>query len=58
MAVSREATSDRWHLSVLLRESQVGERTLEELTDVVREAWLSRASPSGATAWLRAHTTG
>jgi len=46
------------HLSVLLRASQIGELTLAELTDVVQEAWLSRASPSRATAWLRAHTTG
>ena len=44
------------HLSVLLRESQIGELTLEELTEVVQAAWLSRASPARASAWLRTHT--
>ena len=46
------------HLSVLLRESQIGELTLAELAEAVQEAWLSRASPTRAAAWLRAHTTG
>ncbi len=46
------------HLSVLLRESQIGELTLAELTEAVQEAWLARASPSRAAAWLRAHATG
>jgi hypothetical protein len=46
------------HLSVLLRESQIGGLNLAELTDVVEEAWLSRASPTRAAAWLRAHVTG
>jgi len=40
------------HLSVLLRASRVGELTLGELTEVVQEAWLSRASPARAAAWL------
>src|SRR5579864_4698834 len=40
------------HLSVLLRESRIGELTLAELTDVVQEAWLSRASPARAATWL------
>jgi hypothetical protein len=43
------------HLSVLLRASRVGELTLRELTEVVREAWLSRASRARGTAWLSAH---
>src|ERR1700680_3560581 len=46
------------HLSVLLRESRIGELTLAELTEVVRDAWLSRASPTRAAAWLRAHPAG
>ncbi len=45
------------HSSVLLRASRVGELTLQELTEVVQDAWLSRASPTRATAWLRAHHT-
>src|SRR6266498_5783131 len=32
------------HLSVLLRASRIGEITAKELTEVVQEAWLSRAS--------------
>lgn len=46
------------HLSVLLRERRIGELTLAVLTDVVAEAWLSRASPARTTAWLRAHRAG
>jgi hypothetical protein len=46
------------HLSVLLRESRIGELTLAELTEVVQDAWLSRASPTRAAAWLRAHPAG
>jgi hypothetical protein len=42
------------HLSVLVRASRVGELTLQELTEVVQDAWLSRASPSRAAAWLGA----
>jgi hypothetical protein len=42
------------HLSVLLRASRIGELTLRELTEVVQDAWLSRASPARGAAWLRA----
>jgi hypothetical protein len=42
------------HLSVLLRASRVGELTFRELTEVVQDAWLSRASHARAAAWLRA----
>ena len=42
------------HPSVLVRASRVGELTLTELTEVVQDAWLSRASPSRAKAWLAA----
>ena len=40
------------HPSVLLRGSRVGELTLQELTELVQDAWLSRASPRRAAAWL------
>jgi hypothetical protein len=42
------------HLSVLLRASRAGELTLPELTEVVQEAWLCRASRARAAAWLSA----
>jgi len=42
------------HLSVLVRGSRIGELTLAELTEVIQDAWLSRASPKRAEAWLRA----
>ncbi|MFJ4650733.1 hypothetical protein ACIP5Y_05570 [Nocardia sp. NPDC088792] len=40
------------HLSVLLRTSRVGELTIQELAEVVQDAWLSRASPTRARKWL------
>jgi len=42
------------HPSVLIRASRLGEITLQELTEVVQDAWLSRASAARATAWLKA----
>ncbi len=42
------------HLSVLLRASRVGELTVTELAEVIQDAWLSRASPARAAAWLAA----
>jgi len=45
------------HLSVLVRGSLIGELTLQELTEVVQDAWLSRASPRRAAAWLSANHT-
>jgi hypothetical protein len=41
------------HLSVLLRASRIGELTYDELAELVQDAWLSRASPARAAAWLR-----
>ena len=41
------------HLSVLLRASRVGELSHQELAELVQDAWLSRASPTRAEAWLR-----
>jgi hypothetical protein len=44
------------HPSVLVRASRLGELTVTELTEVVQDAWLCRASPTRATAWLSART--
>src|SRR5260370_32727402 len=41
------------HPSVLVRESQLGELTVQELTEVIQDAWLSRASPARAAASLK-----
>ena len=43
------------HPSVLVRASRIGELTLQELTEVIQDAWLSRASRARAAAWLNAH---
>ena len=43
------------HSSVLLRASRIGELTVQELAEVVQDAWLSRASARRAAAWLSAH---
>src|SRR5215831_1668660 len=43
------------HPSVLLRASRVGELTLQELTEVIQDAWLCQASSRRAAAWLSAH---
>ena len=40
------------HMSVLLRASQIGQLSLAELTEVIEDAWLSRASRARAAAWL------
>jgi hypothetical protein len=37
---------------VLIRASRIGELTLTELAEVVQDAWLTRASPARAAAWL------
>jgi hypothetical protein len=42
------------HPSVLVRGSQVGELTVQELAEVIQDAWLSQASPARAAAWLSA----
>jgi hypothetical protein len=43
------------HLSVLIRGSRIGELTLQELTEVVQDAWLCRASARRAATWLSSH---
>ncbi|HAM01156.1 MAG TPA: hypothetical protein DCQ30_02850 [Acidimicrobiaceae bacterium] len=42
------------HPSVLLRAKDLGKMSREELAEIVQDAWLSRASPTRARAWLRA----
>ena len=44
------------HPSVLVRGSRIGELTRQELTEVIQDAWLSRASSARAAAWLKAHS--
>jgi hypothetical protein len=43
------------HPSVLVRGARIGELTVQELAEVVQDAWLSRASAARAAAWLGAH---
>ncbi|WP_197376458.1 hypothetical protein [Mycolicibacterium baixiangningiae] len=47
-------TSDRFdgHLSVLARGTQIGQIGLDELTELIQDAWLSRASTRRAERWL------
>jgi hypothetical protein len=40
------------HPSVLIRASRLGELTAAELAEVIQDAWLARASPTRAAAWL------
>lgn len=40
------------HPSVLVRASRLGEITLEELKEIVQDAWLAQASRRRAAAWL------
>jgi hypothetical protein len=44
------------HPSVLVRASRLGELTIAELTEVIQDAWLARASPTRAAAYLTAKT--
>jgi hypothetical protein len=41
------------HPSVLVRAGRLGEIGRAELAEIVEEAWLARASPARARAWLR-----
>lgn len=43
------------HPSVLVRGSRIGELSFTELSEVVQDAWLSRASRKRAADWLAAH---
>jgi hypothetical protein len=40
------------HLSVLVRAGRLGELSRQELSEVIQDAWLSRASNRRATTWL------
>ena len=42
------------HLSVLVRASQLGALPVQELAELIQDAWLARASPRRAAAWLSA----
>lgn len=44
------------HPSVLLRGSRIGEIDVDELTELIQDAWLSRASRRRAETWLAAHS--
>ena len=46
------------HPSVLLRGSRVGELSVDELREVVQDAWLARAGKRARAAWLAEHLTG
>ena len=46
------------HPSVLVRGSRIGELTVQELAEVISDAWLARASPARSAAWLHAHPGG
>ena len=41
------------HPSVLVRASQLGEVSRQELAEIIQDAWLSRASNRRATTWLK-----
>ena len=43
------------HPSVLLRASRVGELSLNELAELVQEAWMCRASARRVAVWLAEH---
>ncbi|NUS00051.1 MAG: hypothetical protein HOV67_32930 [Kribbellaceae bacterium] len=43
------------HPSVLIRARDLGALTRQELTEIIQDAWLSRASTRRATIWLREH---
>jgi hypothetical protein len=41
------------HPSVLIRAAHLGQLSYAELAEVIQDAWLSRASATRATTWLR-----
>jgi hypothetical protein len=43
------------HPSVLVRASHLGSVSKQELTEIIQDAWLSRASTRRATTWLEEH---
>ena len=45
------------HPSVLMRGSRIGEIDVDELTELVQDAWLSRASSRRGETWLAEQLT-
>lgn len=45
----------RGHPSVLVRASRLGELSVDELAEVIQDAWLAQASPTRAKRWLAEH---
>jgi hypothetical protein len=45
------------HPSVLIRASRLAEISTTELTELIQDAWLSRASTKRAAAWLADHSS-
>ncbi|MEA2826834.1 MAG: hypothetical protein QOG43_1273 [Actinomycetota bacterium] len=45
------------HLSVLVRASRINQLSLQELAEIIEEAWLSRASSRRGEAWLKSRTS-
>src|SRR5689334_2426896 len=43
------------HPSVLVRASRIGELSRLELTEIIQDAWLARASKRRAATWLKEH---
>ncbi len=41
------------HRSVLVQASRIGELTLQDLTEVIQDAWLAQASARRRTAWTK-----
>jgi len=41
------------HPSVLIRGSRIGELTVTELSEIIQDAWLARASSARAAAWFK-----
>ena len=46
------------HPSVLVRGRQIGELTVQELAEVIQDAWLCQASPARSAAWLQTRSGG
>ncbi len=46
------------HCSVLVRASRLPEISLRELTEVVQDAWLARASPRRRSVWFASQRAG
>ena len=42
------------HPSVLVRASQIGALPVQELAELIQDAWLARVSPTRAAAWIKA----